>query len=483
MSNYDSTSATLARQHELLLNKKAARSLTHSGTLTDTLEELLLVKSNPDHKTCSNHDFVRNDDAAGLGIGGLTPGNTNPPKRREHRANPPGGVDTIADLKVHGEWDSETWKALRNKLSEVKQRAYEIDEWVPIELGGLMCEMRPTQAKSGKGMKATKYHWVLKVTNGLTVKIRDQEGFKKRTANIMVDFGSLGLMQAGPEFLWDWFKAWIGSIGFTITANHVARLDMCVDMTDVTMLQIGAHVTERRIACKPAKRGGHWNREIPETITWGRPGSPLHLRIYDKLAELEAKDDNAKLATLIEERWGGDLPDNAIRVEYEMHRDFFRESDIDSIEDFFEKQATLAAYLTHAWFRMLVAPVKNRHYKDVDTSPEWKKIQEAFRQSFGESTTKLVRKRKQWAQMPKRLMAQTKGCCESVLAMVGKVPKTREELFAFITESFTPFAGEMLMNISRKHDHMALEEVLHIETAPPGPYRMPDSFRAAFESS
>ncbi|NLE58807.1 MAG: hypothetical protein GX616_10625, partial [Planctomycetes bacterium] len=112
------------------------------------------------------------------------------------------------------------------------------------------------------------------------------------------------------------------------------------------------------------------------TVEFGR--RPLILQIYDKRAEVLSKQNPRQRALMLDRRWGGTMPQQAVRVEFRVGRAKLREFGIDTPEDFYRKRRALIDYLCRDWFRFTVGPVDRLNTTRAVTLPLWEQVHEAF---------------------------------------------------------------------------------------------------------
>lgn len=204
-----------------------------------------------------------------------------------------------------------------------------------------------------------------------------------------------------PENLVRWVYSFFDKLETPVRKIAISRGDLCIDIPGMNIETFRkAHMARHYATRAKSKAMDETFCGLPEgsagTVdldTWryleskgltlyiGR--SPLTMRAYNKLAELEHKMNPRKWQAMIERRWGGEIPTYATRVEFELRREALKARGIDTIEDFFRKRASLAEYLCTDWFRYLTMdPRGEKHTKDVPVHPGWEIVQQGFRSVF-----------------------------------------------------------------------------------------------------
>lgn len=179
----------------------------------------------------------------------------------------------------------------------------------------------------------------------------------------------------------------------------LSRVDTCIDLPGMDVQVFRSAHMDKHYATRSKSRAMDENLEeggagTVDRDTWrfleskgltlyiGR--SPLTMRAYNKKAELEHKMNPRKWQAMIERRWGGEIPEHATRVEFEIRREALKARGIDTVEDYFKKRADLCNYLCNEWFRYVepggtVDPRKHRW----PTHPDWTIVQRGFRDVYG----------------------------------------------------------------------------------------------------
>ena len=225
------------------------------------------------------------------------------------------------------------------------------------------------------------YFAFIVVYEGIVIKIQDRAAPKGECPNVIVEIGGLVCLERGDLGALELAYDLIRQMGGEIDQVKLSRIDPCVDMPGVGMGEFVAAATERRYISK-LKR----HREIESdgtTLLFGK--RHIQLAIYDKRAEVLAKQNPVQRALMLARRWGGSvMPAQAVRVEFRIWRTKLREFGIDTPEDFFHKRRTLVDYLCRDWFRFTTGPVDRQNTTRAATLPLWTQVHEAFAAWAGE---------------------------------------------------------------------------------------------------
>lgn len=147
----------------------------------------------------------------------------------------------------------------------------------------------------------------------------------------------------------------------------------------------------------------YWNSHSGKPGDTGfSAGDRKHIRLvlYDKLKEVLRKKSETLLTAMRVNRWGGNLPVQAMRVEYSVNGIWLRSRGISTLEQALARIPDLVRHLTQFEHRPVFAVTDavpdrvNKHQSRVEILPEWKLIVETFQRLSGtpQQPLKLIRK-------------------------------------------------------------------------------------------
>ncbi|MDW7675380.1 MAG: replication initiation factor [Bacillota bacterium] len=196
-------------------------------------------------------------------------------------------------------------------------------------------------------------------------------------------------------FLWSYgyrkayekFIEWFSYFGANVIKTRISRLDICVDTDKVyfTASDAEGFVTRAKNKVK------HYvNDEFNEGrkfsgFTIGR-GNPLLARIYEKT--LEVKKSGKVWFYEIWKENGWDMVTPIWRTEFQLRRKVLKELKIDKVEELFNKENELWAYLTGEW---LVLRKKNSN--NVSRWKEKRKWMLIRKAKINEDVSPLIREK------------------------------------------------------------------------------------------
>lgn len=340
-----------------------------------------------------------------------------------------GGFDTLA-ISIMGRlstvYKESTWQQI-HRAQDCARKGDE--EHACIELPG---GRRAIVARHGIGKGAG--HLPFKVDcEGVVIGLAGpMTGEGTRVA--AVELGSEILMEKGHNEAWELARLILEDLGIIEESNVVSRADICVDLPGVKHEELTDLFT-RRWRVTRARDWGVYGKGLKGTgFHIGK--SNAMLRVYDKREESKRYEGTSKFVTLRDRRWGGVVPPNATRVEFEMKRDLLRRHDIDSIEQLFDLVSDVALWLTSDWFRLTATDpdASNCNQSKVEDAKIWEDVKRRFEAWTGQLTYRLQR-RKTPTPDPEALCAQMVGVAETIAACSPEYVREPNELIAIVTKA------------------------------------------------
>jgi len=369
-----------------------------------------------------------------------------------------GGLDWL-NLAVFGYWHPERWHDTRRRLLEAKEAAQSDPAGVPVPISseqGDRLHVGPGSAHKGIQCKFVVW-W-----QGNRICIVDRGSPSETHAAVFVEFHSAYLMAYGHEAAYANVRELLAAFGFMWDYDCVSRVDVCVDLVDVSPADFFAD-DKRRIG---RARQDKVYRDNGEVFAWyiGADGAPLVCRIYDKPREILKDQDPTKLQLLIDNRWG-EVPNQATRIEFQLRTDALRELGIRSFADLCDNLEKLVNYLVYEWVRFADRDIdkRNNHRDRCGVSALWQNVQAAFVAWAGEHKGMPPKRRKNLGQAcVKQLFQQAQGCLAKLAAMSGQTLDS--------AASAWKWANEQLPDVSKAFPERVGEKLLGLQRAGPGVY-------------
>jgi hypothetical protein len=333
----------------------------------------------------------------------------------------PGGLDTL-EVRINGCWEPRKWETIRPQLEAAQTRA-ETEGPQSIQLAeGDVITVSQHSIRRGDGY----YKWKISYEN-CNILIKDQPTYNERYPNVIIEIGSIVLMDHGHHEAWNMMLSMLGMVGFRISETHVSRVDLCVDLPNVSVSEFVTPFINDWCLKRARKWHVHGEGKFKDTTGFS-VGTDIHLRVYDKLTEV--KDDLYKLGVMIARRWGGKKPETATRVEFQIRREPLKNQfHVDSVDDLFKRLPDMAAWLTSQWFRLTQGEPDrdNRNESRATTSSLWEHVCDLFTYWAGNMQI-LLAPRKRGKPNTERLAKQAIGCITSIMAVTGKCASTINDL-------------------------------------------------------
>ena len=285
-----------------------------------------------------------------------------------------GGVEVGFD----GTWNEKKFEKAIKVLEAAKEAALEKNNPDNVfELGKQFFLMSPKSAGGG-----VTYKYIFE-GNGMTFKVHGNP--QGDIQPVRIRYNAEGLI--GRDLFKKHGEALkiLRKMGFDVTEEKISRVDLQV-MIYRPVDEFMRAIYERRIVCTARKWhiDGEGFNGYPQTF---RLGGNIQVCLYDKRAEMFAmmKKNPVKFSLMVQECFGEEWLTQEIpttRIEFRLRREFLKDVGIDSMDDLLEKEAGLAYYCCHSWFRILAEPKKKGHTHEQETSELWREVQDAFEKWF-----------------------------------------------------------------------------------------------------
>lgn len=269
---------------------------------------------------------------------------------------------------------------------------------------------------------------------GITLYLNDRRvvGDDKREPPnaVLVIPGNPCLMYGGLT-IWRDLMAAFKAVGITVLADKLSRVDICADCPGINMQHFVDAYDQGRYISRAHQRDKHESNGV--TLTFGN--STQMLRIYDKRAEMQARDTPITRQLMKETRWGGVVPVHAIRAEYQLRRSVLHKKwRITTFEDYVDARPHIINDLL-IWTRFTRrAPNKTNTIREL-LDPVWDRIDSAFCQWAGEPVKPLPAKVSMGLPDVSRSVRQSLGhlITAAAMAIVGDKPPRMENVDDLIT--------------------------------------------------
>ena len=309
------------------------------------------------------------------------PGVSNTPPQPRHRPIWRGGEDWWT-CGFHVAWSD--WPNRRAQLAAVKasagNRGRIHDKAISqAPLGGYVIDMSPAGLELGELGKGP-YMAYKFACEGLTFLVEDCPAPRGTRCNVRFNVPGEVCLQRGGLGCLELARDIVRQAGGEIDREVLSRVDPCVDLSGVGMGPFWDAAREERFITYSKERVEIMHRS--RTLIFGQ--RPLSLSIYDKLAQVRSKQDPNLLALMVDRRWGGVVPGQAVRVEFSLGRGKLKEFGISSPADYFRKRGDLVDHLCTHWFRFTSDSIDRRNTTRAATLPLWTDVHAAFADWAGE---------------------------------------------------------------------------------------------------
>jgi len=363
--------------------------------------------------------------------GGADPGNT----ASDTSQQPSGGVDTL-EVAIYGDW-SRSFEALASMLDE-RQKLARDDQPAALAVGDTWAQV----ATNGKRMGGVFFRWCLTI-DGCRLYIVNRKTLSK-LPSVYVVCGSSALMCWGHKVVWERVQYFLRCLGFTPQKNIVSRVDLALDVAGLDVGELSAAYSSGAVVTRGRLGAVYTDNRKNTGLSHG--GGSVMVRAYDKIREIvrrPTRENVVKFEILKRQRYGGERPENATRVEFQVRRDTLRETfAVGSVEQVFDNLPRIASWCCSEWFRLTERPVSSsertrNNQSRIGTHETWKRISEAFKNCFGEVVA-FAPVHQQLKPVASRLAKQAVGVIRSMLALLpdcDNAEKTAAAVLQFLRDN------------------------------------------------
>lgn len=233
------------------------------------------------------------------------------------------------------------------------------------------------------------FRWVAEY-DGITISF-GKFGQSSKLPVAKVHVSSLALMIRGGQACYDQAMNILQVVGIIAERTSLYRVDFCHDEAGQDPHEIGVAIDNgeviSRIKAEPEFKKGKNNR-WRWVATGNRKG--VRVKFYEKIHELNDKpgwESDLKRAVLVQSRWGGVLPEKALRTEFEVRGEWLRENfaGMEQVQDVLNNLPGVVQYVTTKYFRIVDGQVdrENNNHKLAEMSPLWNRLREGFERDWG----------------------------------------------------------------------------------------------------
>ena len=346
------------------------------------------------------------------------------------------GREDTADWGWLVEFSEDKLKELKAKLSAAQKAAQSGDvKGSLVRIGCVQCLVKPAGGRVG-----LYFHWIVEGL-GVRLAIMDREKPFGETPNVRVHVGSVRLLHEPLDRVWAQTKLLVEEMGGKVVGEKLSRVDACLDMVGVGVKEfVDPFVSGRSI------RRGRKCGVYLDGLAWTgfHVGSgAIRLRIYDKVAE--CKGDAVKWDLMVARVYGGEVPEVASRVEFQLRRKVLKELEVETVADWISKRGAILEYLVTEWFRLTDEEVDRDNSSRFGPSRLWGRVCEGFSTWAGPAFIAAVRTRVKRSSMDiEGLVRQGIGCFTSAAARRGASIQAWSDVSRVLLdywESFSDYLG------------------------------------------
>lgn len=323
--------------------------------------------------------------------------------------------------------------AITSQFDAIKQRCQErreADAWTKVNDTP---SFRVGRTGFNRGGDRSEYYDYRIFYNGIAVGLANRQASRDGMSNLCVVQRGSDCLRLGALISQQTIRDFVRRLGGTVLREKLSRADLCLDITNLDIRTFQPFIQNRQFISKAKNVTPFENVAANEWTGFVVGKRPMRIVVYDKVAELEKKQDELYKQAMIARRWGGLVPEHASRIELQVSREWLRKYGIDSPNDFLEKGSTIIERQLSHWFRLTTTRIESekKTQSRAKLDPLWASLRKSFVNWFGLPESPLIPIDRKNV-LPMRTIMQGIGCLRSAFLQMGYVLPTFRDFGSLI---------------------------------------------------
>jgi hypothetical protein len=294
-----------------------------------------------------------------------------------------------------------------------------------------------------------------------------------------VEISSLKLGLSGLQAAYDQAREMLNVLGLDVSMESLHKIDVCLDQPDVDVAEYCESLRARHVISRiRSKTTFTYNADgsYQGCATGNRKG--CRIIMYDKPQEMrdnESDETAIKRQFLIENRYGGVLPDKAARIEFSMRGVWLRGlfDGMDSVQAVIDNLPAIMDYVVQKHFRIVDGSVdrENNNQKYAKLSPLWQSVCDGFSAMLGPGW-QLIKASKKVKADADKIIQKANAACKRVIALApANSLQDRREAFEFLLNQLSSLVSDdkLFEDVARIHVQWDAKGVYESYTVPERP--------------
>lgn len=273
----------------------------------------------------------------------------------------------------------------------------------------------------------------------MTIGLSQRKDASRNLPNFYLKVPGEACLVVGADVACETVERLVNEWGGVLLDEWLRRLDLCFDLPGTDLHQSIFPACDRSQYLSTMRRNCMYRENDRATGFTIGSANVASMTIYDKLAEVIKKNNGIYAAAMKQHRWNGEIPDAAGRIEYRLHREFFRQFDgmktaTDVVSRFPDVMERLVQTEHRPFFQLTdaVPDRKSRHQNRVGVHPAWAEFVELARTLVGQPRRQLVRLDRNLIDA-KRALANVVGYLTSAAAQLEITVEGKADLVNCLT--------------------------------------------------
>lgn len=275
-------------------------------------------------------------------------------------------IDTVIVTIDIENYDQSAYKLLK-KLEQLKNRAKLLVkensvEIVPIRLGNMTFQVFPN---------GSRHHAYILHNDLYEIKLAQYRSKSGDSYPVYVKIKSACLWNMGFLNAWETVTKLINENIGKIKANKISRMDLCCHTDEIDFTETDINTFSGRFRSDEIYRS---DRKLSGFTFGSGSNKKVFCRIYDKTMEVKQKRQKLWFYDIWER--AGIKNKKIWNIEFQIERKFFKEHEIETVEQAFDRLKPIWEYCTKEW--IVKKDLVNSRIERCPVNEKWRQIQEAF---------------------------------------------------------------------------------------------------------
>ncbi|VAX38663.1 hypothetical protein MNBD_PLANCTO02-3402 [hydrothermal vent metagenome] len=366
----------------------------------------------------------------GCRLSNTTPQSIHTPLINHPNCQVSGGLDWF-EWSAQVVWDQSCFSLIFDQLQQLKEECQQENK--PEKLTYLLGTVPVWVSRMGKS-RGRHFPFHISV-GGIKITLGDWQAGADKQENLTVLLTGRDCLLHGGWESYQFVCSVVESLFGEIIDEKLTRVDFCLDIANFPVEQLQSLVEKHHFITRLKEVRPQVNLVGNQHTGFTAGKRPQRLIVYDKLAEIRHKVDQEYVQALIDNRYGGQIPDQATRIELQFSRDYLKRMGISRPTDIVKHAPSAIRRFMTETFRMTdraIVPGTKNHSR-AEIHPLWNSLIEAYERIYGVPLKPSIPIQRSEVN-PQQLLKQSVGCFKNIFLQQGKGITSYSEFIQLVSE-------------------------------------------------